>query len=512
MPTWLGTVIDNGAPQAREIKSRQTDWVSGSADAEQLVVSGGTPWCASEQVCHRLFIRTLLGTCVPTFAEPHNTPDEKRLLSNITACQDPDVDADYMKRLIAIDKRVDMEQAAAIVLSAIMTDKRLLNRDDMVRSLIDGIDHSTLVHSCMWIGPDISPPWQTCHQRKGPGQDPASKFQRLIMVIHDMLAAQDITVANIVNEWNSLVILLLRIRREDPFSNRTRCLFIPQWMFETAHITVPADYKVWDHTGTSSPGYEPRSPPPTDAIALPKRPFRALQRRLLSFYRYWIPSINLRKAIFDLHTQAHLCTAHIKQQAISSTDTLLVARMFIALQRRLQTRIFHDDYKISGLEAQDASSGTAALVQNSPTIPTQYERTLAKLAGHVKAEAITAPVLTYIDQCSLLMERYVNLYSKAANDRSNLRVETGKFAPGYWRGPVHDYNRLCGIMEHLKRVAKEQGMGGSELPGLVRRFSTRKAMYAAGVPVEDDAFADGVVHGWEPWLAMRRERGTLSCE
>ena len=90
------------------------------------------------------------------------------------------------------------------------------------------------------------------------------------------------------------------------------------------------------------------------------------------------------------------------------------------------------------------------------------------------------------------MERYVELNSNDAGDRSNLRFETGKHRPGCWRGPVDDYNHLCEIVSHLKRVAKDQGKGGSELPGLIRKFSTKKVMFADDGIVEDEAFADGV--------------------
>ena len=86
-----------------------------------------------------------------------------------------------------------------------------------------------------------------------------------------MLSKQGIPVAAMIDDWRSLVTLLLRIRRESRLSDRTRCLSILQWMFEKANFTPPADYRsCWDNAGTCSPGYEPNSPPPIDAIALPK--------------------------------------------------------------------------------------------------------------------------------------------------------------------------------------------------------------------------------------------------
>ena len=148
-------VLESGAPQQREIKHRQTDRRIGSAD---LLDGRAAPLCTSEAICYELFTRSVLGIDVPKFAEPHNPGDEIRLQSNIAASREPVVDVDYLKRFIAMEKRIEMEQAAAIVLSAIITDNNLKDREVTVRSLIKGIDHSTLVNSCMWMGPDISPP------------------------------------------------------------------------------------------------------------------------------------------------------------------------------------------------------------------------------------------------------------------------------------------------------------------------------------------------------------------
>lgn len=97
-------------------------------------------------------------------------------------------------------------------------------------------------------------------------------------------------------------------------------------------------------------------------------------------------------------------------------------------------------------------------MQNVPTIPTQFELTLARLAGQ-SAGAIIGRVLPYIDQCCLFMERYVELYSGEGGDRINLRFETGKEGDGRWRGPVGDYNCLWGVVEFLRGVAEEQWMG-----------------------------------------------------
>lgn len=142
MPTWLGTVVKNGAPQQREFKYQKPQQKSGSTE---LSVRGVAYLNASESICHDFFAKSLLEDCIPSFSGPHDPADKERLRSNITASHDPAVDINYMKQLIATEKRVDMEQAAAIVLSALLTDKNLKIRDHIVRSLINGIDHSKLI-------------------------------------------------------------------------------------------------------------------------------------------------------------------------------------------------------------------------------------------------------------------------------------------------------------------------------------------------------------------------------
>ena len=216
-------------------------------------------------------------------------------------------------------------------------------------------------------------------------------------------------------------------------------------------------------------------------ITLPKGAYRALQSRLLGFHRFWVPSINLRKAIHDLRADVLLGASHIKRHVLPSNDTLLVAHYFIATQRRLQRKVVSDDNYMTGFMVE-GHSGT--LMQNRPTIPTQFEITLSRFAGQTGVP-IAGAVLPQIDQCCLLMERYVAIHSNSKDDRSNLSFQKGVHG-GSGRGPVDDYNMLCDILSKLRQAGKEQG---KEVPGMVRKFLAKDIM------AWNNAFADDALGG-----------------
>ena len=64
-------------------------------------------------------------------------------------------------------------------------------------------------------------------------------------------------------------------------------------------LRLSDDFVNWQHAGRWSPGYDPISPRPLDAIALSQKPICVLQRRLFAFYPFWISPVNLRKEISD---------------------------------------------------------------------------------------------------------------------------------------------------------------------------------------------------------------------
>ena len=197
-------------------------------------------------------------------------------MSNIHAGCNPYVDIAFMKAKIAALERLDLEQAAAVVIAAVRNDSRVENQAQLVSGLINGLDPSMLTQSCMWID---RRQWRT----RGTAKE--TKMLGLVRLFQKMLRkfceADNAEVDDVacIEGWKALVPYLLRVRRFKPPS---KCLFIPGWIFQTAKIEAAADRTVWDKNGYIMPGQEPMStsePSNTDLI-LSRKEFRRIQRRL----------------------------------------------------------------------------------------------------------------------------------------------------------------------------------------------------------------------------------------
>ncbi|KAI9138452.1 hypothetical protein BKA69DRAFT_1091846 [Paraphysoderma sedebokerense] len=139
----------------------------------------------------------------------------------------------------------------------------------------------------------------------------------------------------------------------------------------------------------------------------------------------------------------------------------------------------------------------------------------------------SSKVLRLIDECCLLMEKYVSMNG---NGRwSNLRFKK-HMSGGSGRGPVDDYNLLCDILSNLRRryyeskilegddpiVANDSDAAkalkhryDNELPGAVYKFLAKDIM-TFNHSWQDDAFGDPErVPGWYQYLKSRRGSGFI---
>lgn len=454
-------------------------------DSLIYLYKGAAPVWSSESATYDLFAKCVLEYRMPNFAKHHGDWVVKRLRHNILACRDANHDINFMKISIASLRRVDLEQSAAIILSAIVNDATIPMREEIVHSLIEAIDPFTLIGSCMWITPAEGVETQ------------GSKFLRLVALAKRIMSKKDINIGE-PTDWASLLPTLLRIRRIRP-SDKTRCLFIPQWIFDAANVDPPPDYPILDADINSVPGHEPTAPPPLNAIVLSNKGFRVIQRKILSYHQFWKPAIDLRKTIHDLEADVIYGASAIKRKVLPSNDTMLVAHYFMAIQRRLQRKIVSTR---NGRFLAEGESGR--FIQNTPHIPTAFEVALSKASGQA-GMPIGGAALPQMDQCCLLMERYVFIYG--GGDRTALVFRWDQRG-GSGRGPVDEYNLLCDILSSLRKMAMDEG---KEAPGPVRKFLAKDIMHCND-SWKDNAFADRFVPGWEPWLKMRRERGVLLSE
>ena len=482
LQTYLGMVMYDGEPQQRPYPSIPDFLV----DNEQLQSSVKRPCWLSEEVLIFLFTSCVLERCLPQFRKAYNSPEVKRLKANIYGCCDTQIDIAFMKGNMNSLLRLDLEQAAAVVISAIRNDDGIANGSDIVQALLKEIDPTVLTDSCMWLDEYSHTNSEKAIQTR--------KFSHLVTQTRQLIQDKYIVDMSGVRDWTSLIPLLCRIRRCSP---RSRCLFIPEWIFREANITPPSEFCVWDDQGRVAGGHEPTLSSTPDSIILTRKEFRRVQRRLLRYFRFWDPTIHLRQNIKHLETNVIFSAGLIRSQFITSNDTLVVAHYFFALQRRLQRKVVSDCHWTRFL--QKGESGT--IVQNNPNIPTTFEERLGTFSGQ-SGIPLSGSTLTQINQCCLLMESYVKVYGKG--DRNNLIFVRG-VKGGSGRGAVDEYNLLCDILNTLCSKAKEQGL---KMPGPVRKFLA-KDIVASNQAFEDDAFAGGRVPGWETWLTERREKGII---
>ena len=143
------------------------------------------------------------------------------------------------------------------------------------------------------------------------------------------------------------------------------------------------------------------------------------------------------------------------------------------------------------------------VMQNNPDIPNIFEQRLSDFSGE-KGVPVTGPILLQIDQCCLLMERYVSVYGKGKGNRNNLVFRRG-IGGGSNRSDVDNCNLLYDILKTLSKAARNQEL---DHPEPVRKFLAKDIM-AYNQSFQDDAFADGRVPGWKTWLNRRRMSGLL---
>lgn len=136
LETWCGMVVGQGAPTQRDpppipekLRNAPLKYMAdapeeGGAFADQFAS------CVVEQ---RL----------PAWSA-RNVSDVNILQGNVHACCTPDRGVKFMKRIIRSRQRLDLEQAAAVVISSIANDEKIIDSETMVRQLVQGLDSTML--------------------------------------------------------------------------------------------------------------------------------------------------------------------------------------------------------------------------------------------------------------------------------------------------------------------------------------------------------------------------------
>jgi hypothetical protein len=412
-------------------------------------------------------------------------PDRRmrQFAANLDACSRTVTNQD-LQSWIQSRIRFDLEQAAAIVVSAFRSEGRIKDAARLVKEL-----GTVLSTSCMWVEPNVLLP-KSQGARVHPG--------KVARMLQQSAALRNQTIP-LASSYTELLPLLMRVRRSKPDD---RCLHLPEWLFKETTTTAPEHFKsFFTVEGLSpqapSPGCQPIAPCGSDSIILSRKHFRSIQRRIFRLYQYWKPNIVFRKAIKNLEENVLYASSWIESRVFATNDVALIAHYFFHFQRRLQRKVVSDNWWSGFLDKGE--SGT--VYQNNMNKKSTFENVLLKIAESNDLGVIVAmgndDTIPLIDKTCLLMHEYVQIYG--GGKTSNLAFKIG-VRGGSGRGPVDDYNLLCDILSDLRKRAREEGI--KDVPGPVHKFLAKDIMSWNG-HFEDDAFADNKRAGWQDWVEKR---------
>ncbi|OIW25658.1 hypothetical protein CONLIGDRAFT_502271 [Coniochaeta ligniaria NRRL 30616] len=426
--------------------------------------------------------------------------DKRRFVANVAACRNRKIDIHRLMTFMKNRSRLNLEQAAAAVVSAFVNDNRLADAEVLLRELTGVLAVSQMSES-----------WNMAFSRNTLAKGAAEAFAHAAEKAHiwcsKAVERQGELPAEVPRNYRDFVQLLLRVRSVRP-RTKDRCLYIPRWMFEAAGIEPAGGHAVhlngyetkMEEEGQLLDvlrGYKwPENPAGDDSIVLSKHMFRILQRSIFRLYHFWDPVVKLRHRVRALEDEVLYASAWIDKQLRETDDVAKVAFWFFAYQRRLQLKVVSDDRWTRFLAKGEGS----LLYQNSLRLKSTFEQALAHIAG-LELDSLTkggvGDTLGLIDEACLLMKEYVDVYGQGRKE--NLVFQKGA-SGGRGRGAVDEYNMLCVILRDLKSQAKEDGI--EDLPGPVYKFLA-KDILSWNKSWDDDAFANGKVHGWEEWVVKR---------
>jgi hypothetical protein len=386
-----------------------------------------------------------------------------------------DVSKDDLKKYIRTRTRFDLEQAAAVVVSAFMKEGRVDDAVCLVKQL-----GTVMATSSMWIDPNA--PLATSN---GPFVSPGSLARKL----QHSAASREVHIP-LANNFHQLLLQLMRIRRSKP---NDRCLHIPQWLFEETGIEAPDHFRAqFEHIGI-----HPVKQKDDESIMLSRKHFRSVQRHILHLYQFWKPDIKLRKSIKKLEDKVLFAGSWIQKRVFDLDDVAMLAHYFFYFQRRLQRKVVSD---LSGYVFLGKGDGMK-FFQNNMTKKSTFENVLLDIAESNEEGVAVAmgseDTLSLIDETCLLMKTYVDIYGGGKTE--NLVFKQG-VQGGKGRGPVDEYNLLCDVLTHLKDQAKDEGH--VDVPGQTKKFLAKDIMHWNNA-WENDAFAGDEKAGWEDWLRKR---------
>ena len=237
----------------------------------------------------------------------------ERLAANSNAMQDPNVTVRSLSTWIRTRTRLDLEQAAAAVVSALWNDGRREDAETLVAHLT-----GVLATSCCWIEDA-----DQLHSRA----ESLPAFRRLAPKLRRWLGRQEVGVnVELPRSYDDFVPLLLGIRRCAPTD---RCLDIPVWMFEESGMQPPSyleEYRAQIEAGNKRGGKRLKSSNQAlvgfDDLSRKAETSQALYEGYLSRYK--------QLAAQEGTEQADARTITAAQLPSSPSSPIIVLNMFLA--------------------------------------------------------------------------------------------------------------------------------------------------------------------------------------
>ena len=489
--TWAGMVLGNGEPKYRP-QPHNDGSVSSTEKSERAR--------NLRRLCH-------------SFQD--NTDQLSNLVHNFQACSASITTSElleYMKR----DKRIDVEQAVAMVISYIFHNSEddivLVGEDEVeddfeaspttaTEELINDSGTLNMLSSAtMWRE---SRDYDFADDSREAGR--ARKLSKLVGILNS-IRGLELKVTNSAD----MIAFLQSIRRRRTKLQHSQHLVLPPVLLPIQGLTqspwsLENSYKTVVQVPISHP----------QPLVISKIKFRSIQTVLSSLG----PPVGLTRRYvhdIDVFLASSSSVSSTRLAALGESDDIFaLTYSFLAFQRRAQLKVVSDMRWSRFLVKGEG----AMILQNRPDVMTSFEDILVRRAWDLKAlTAVSCPkgvrdhfnseaeLLLRVRKICEFMERYVDDFG--AGRMSSLTFSPG-VRGGTGRGPVDVYNLLCDELRECK--ARHRAVTGSELDiQAVHKFLAKDIM-AWNNAWEDDAFAGGKIPGWVEYLArIRLESVTIA--
>lgn len=455
LQTWCGMVQNNGSPAERPY-----------------------PPTTSAAV----LIETVVNKCSHLKQQPLSKTDlsNQTLLHNLNACTAAMVNKETLLKYMRREKRIDVEQAVALVLSLVPTN---------VAAMAFKTIESTMLNSAhMWLDDEAG---------LDDNEDSFSVDGRRLLRLRQFLSK---VLSKEIGSDDELLPTLKRIRRKRTGLQNNQHLAFKKTLLDKLD---EHEKSVWAESWRNAPQTRFDISSSDNTYVVSKNNFRRLQCMIYSLEGNTTPTGQFVKEVTKIEHQVRHSEAQMAALE-STTDMVALAFSFMALQRRLQLKVVSNYQWTAFLKKGQGSE----LIQNRPDLVTSFEQVLAANATDNEAlRAVRPPINdelssspTQNDELKQLvrliceqMRKYVDVFGQGKFENLCYRQGT---SGGSGRGPVDAYNLLV----YLLGEVKTRSHGQIEVKPCYKFLA--KDIMAWNNAWNDDAFASNRIPGWFYYLGL----------